>query len=70
MIAFPLALGAWAFGYASAGEAVLLYLGSGFSVMIAGVLSAALAGMLRKDESSAARSGNRVRVDVVLADRH
>lgn len=70
LIATPLALGAWAFGFVTFGEAVLLYLGAGFSVLIAGTLSTALAGVLRKAQAVQPRNGNRVRVDVFLAERN
>jgi hypothetical protein len=67
MIATPLALISWITGFATAGEAALIYLGSGFSVLISGFLSTGIASLLSRP---AQRSDTvRVRVDVKLADR-
>ncbi|MDG4647955.1 hypothetical protein P6F26_05825 [Roseibacterium sp. SDUM158017] len=68
MIAMPLALGAWALGFATFGEAILIYIGSGFSVIIAGVLSAALAHAVSRLQPRS-RAPLRVRIDVTLSDR-
>jgi hypothetical protein len=69
MISLIVSLGAWLFGFASFGNAVMIYLGTGVSVFIAGLMSAGLSALVTRFRGPA-RTPVKVRIDVRLADRH
>jgi hypothetical protein len=48
IIALPIALGAWVLGFVPFGGAVLLYVGTGWAVLSAGMLSAAFAHIMAR----------------------
>jgi uncharacterized membrane protein len=69
MIALPISFGAWIFGFASAGAAVLLYFLIGWAVCAAGFLSAMLDTLVRSTEEDDLADANVVRMKVKSANR-
>lgn len=66
IVALPVALGAWAFGYVTPVGAILMYFGAGWAVILSGILSGALAQALaRLRPETPARPPVRVEVRVV-----
>jgi uncharacterized membrane protein YjjB (DUF3815 family) len=66
LLALPVALGAWALGHVTVLGALLMYVGTGWSVLIAGLLSTGLAHLLsRPRRTQGDRSPVRIEVRVV-----
>ena len=69
MIALPISLGAWLFGFASPGAAFLLYVLIGWAVCAAGFLSAMLDTLVTSTEKDDLTEANVVRMKVKSANR-
>lgn len=68
IVAFPVALVAFALGHVTLAGAVLMYVGAGWAVIVAGILSTALAGTLgraRHHDATPERAPIRLEVRVV-----
>jgi hypothetical protein len=71
IVALPVALGAFALGHVTLAGAVLMYVGAGWAVIVAGILSTALAGILgRARQADTAQERAPIRLEVRVVPRN